>query len=151
MRNKVSLLALAVLTGVLAAGCAGPEKKLGRGLNNMFDIVRMGEVRRTMEQSALFESADYSYTSGFVKGLNRSLARAGIGVYEIVTFPIPNPGSGYDPVFADSFPPGSVYPDSYKPDLVEGSTFATDINLGFSGGDVAPNVPGSRFWIFDTH
>jgi hypothetical protein len=29
--------------------------------------------------------------------------------------------------------------------------FATDTNLGFSGGDVAPFIPGSRFRIFDTH
>jgi hypothetical protein len=27
--------------------------------------------------------------------------------------------------------------------------FETDINLGFSGGDVAPIIPGSRFRIFD--
>ena len=151
MRNTVSFLTLVALAGALAAGCAGPEKKLGRGLNNTFDIVRMGEFRRTMEQSALFQSADYAYSSGLIKGLNRTLARTGIGIYEVVTFPIPNPKSSYDPVFADSFPPGSVYPDNYTPGLLEDTMFSTDTNLGFAGGDVAPNIPGSRFRIFDTH
>jgi putative exosortase-associated protein (TIGR04073 family) len=151
MRNTVPFLAVAVLAGALAGGCAGPEKKLGRGFGNMFDIVRMGEVRRTMEQSTLFEEPGYTYGKGFARGLSRELARTGIGIYEVVTFPIPNPGGGYDPVFADSFPPGPVNPDNYSPDLVEDSTFATDSNLGFSGGAVAPNIPGSRFRIFDTH
>jgi hypothetical protein len=47
--------------------------------------------------------------------------------------------------------PSPVYPDSYTPNLVEDSSFATDTNLGFSGGDVNPLMPGSRFRIFDTH
>jgi hypothetical protein len=42
-----------------------------------------------------------------------------------------------------------VYPDSYKPRLLSDSTFDTDTSLGFSGGDVMPFVPGSRFHIFD--
>jgi hypothetical protein len=47
--------------------------------------------------------------------------------------------------------PSPVYPDNYTPDLVEDSTIATDTNLGFSGGDVMPFLPGSRFRVFDTH
>jgi len=43
------------LVGVLASGCAGPEKKFGRGMNNLLEIVRMGDMRRTMEQTALFD------------------------------------------------------------------------------------------------
>jgi hypothetical protein len=42
-----------------------------------------------------------------------------------------------------------IYPDSYKPSLIDDSTFHTDTALGFSGGDIAPFVPGSRFRIFD--
>jgi hypothetical protein len=42
-----------------------------------------------------------------------------------------------------------VYPASYKPGILSDSIFATDTALGFSGGDVAPFVPGSRFKIFD--
>ncbi len=151
MRTTFSFLSLIALVGVFAAGCAGPERKLGRGMSNTFEIVRGGEFRRTMEQSALWDGPDYAYTTGFIKGMNRTLARTGIGIYEVLTFPIPNPHRGYDPVCTDSFAPGPVYPDNYKPDLMEDSMFSTDTNLGFAGGDVMPMLPGNRFRIFDTH
>ena len=47
--------------------------------------------------------------------------------------------------------PGPVFPDNYTPNVLEDSLFATDTNLGFSGGDITPMLPGSRFRIFDTH
>ncbi len=147
MRNKLPFLAALALAGVLAGGCANTERKFGRGMANTFEIVRMGEFRRTMEQTALFDGPDASYTTGFVRGINRTLARTGIGVYEMVTAPFPP----YDPVFTAYLAPGPVYPDAYTPGLLEDSMFATDANLGFSGGDVAPMIPGSRFRIFDTH
>ena len=54
-------------------------------------------------------------------------------------------------MFTDFLNPNPVYPDSYTPTLVEDPLFSTDANLGFSGGDIAPFVPGSRFRVFDTH
>ncbi len=135
------------MAGALVTGCANTERKFGRGMSNTFEIVRGGEFRRTMEQTALFDSPDTSYGLGFIRGLNRSLARTGVGIYEVVTAPFPP----YDPVWTDYLTPGPVYPDSYTPTLKEDSTFATDANLGFSGGDVMPMMPGSRFRIFDTH
>ncbi len=116
-------------------------------MGNTFEIVRFGEFRRTMEQTALFDSADNAYGVGFIRGLNRTLARTGVGIYEMVTAPIPP----YGPVWTDYLAPNPVYPDSYTPTLKEDSMFATDANLGFSGGDVMPMMPGSRFRIFDTH
>jgi putative exosortase-associated protein (TIGR04073 family) len=132
------------LAGVALAvsGCAGMEHKLGRGINNLTEIPRGGEVRRSMEQSALFRSPDEAYTTGFIHGFHRSLARTFVGAYEIITAPFPP----YDPVI---FPVDPVYPDTYKPKLISDSIFATDTHLGFSGGDVAPMIPGSRFSIFD--
>ena len=144
MKKTLVFLGAVVITGFLATGCAGPEQKLGRGLSNTYEIVRLGEMRRTVEQMSLFES-DSRYASSWVKGFNRSLARTGIGIYEVVTFPIPS----YKPVATGTFKPYPVYPDSYKPRLVEDSTFATDTAIGFSGGDIAPWFPGSRFHIFD--
>ncbi len=158
------LLALAGLT-VLVTGCAGPEKKLGRGLLNTTEIFRLGEIRRSMEQTALWESTDTVPTTGFLRGLNRTIVRTGIGLYEVVTFPIPS----YEPhkvsanrTYPDAnlrnktYPWGGMtlseypaYPDSYRPGLLSDSIFATDTSLGFSGGDVAPMIPGSRFRIFD--
>jgi len=147
MRNKVPLLATLFITGFLAAGCANTEKKFGRGMSNMFEIVRGGELRRTMEQTALFDGPDTGYTTGFMRGLNRTLARTGVGIYEVVTAPFPP----YDPVFTDYLSPNPVYPDNYTPGLMEDSIWATDSNLGFAGGDVTPLIPGSRFRIFDNH
>lgn len=146
MRN-LALLALLVLTAAFAAGCANTERKFGRGMSNLFELARLGEFRRSVEQTALFDGPDAGYTVGFVRGLNRSLARAGVGIYEIVTAPIPP----YDPVFTDYLTPGPVYPDNYTPGILADSMFATDWNLGFSGGDVMPFLPGSRFRVFDSH
>jgi putative exosortase-associated protein (TIGR04073 family) len=147
MRKTLPLLSVAVLAGVLATGCANVENKFGRGMSNTAEALRMGDMRRTVEQTALFYSPDVAYTTGFIKGLNKTLVRTGVGIYEIVTAPIPP----YGPVLTDYLTPNPVYPDNYTPNLVEDSMFATDTNLGFSGGDILPFIPGSRFRIFDAH
>lgn len=147
MRKTLPLLILLGIVASLGSGCASAEKKFGRGMRNTYEIIRMGDMRREMEQGALFNSPEYGYTTGFVRGLNKSLARTGIGIYEMITFPIPP----YDPVATNYLTPDPVYPDNYRPSLMEDSLYATDTNLGFSGGDVAPFFPGSRFRIFDTH
>jgi putative exosortase-associated protein (TIGR04073 family) len=147
MRYKIPFLAAIFAVGALTTGCTSMEQKFGRGMANTVEIVRMGEFRRSVEQTAIFGGPDRGYTTGFVRGLNRSLARTGVGIYEVVTAPFPP----YDPVLTDYLAPGPVYPDNYQPNLLEDSLFATDTNLGFSGGDVLPFVPGARFRIFDTH
>lgn len=149
MRNVISLLALTALAALLTSGCKGPEQKLGRGFSNTMEITRFGEMRRSIEQTAVFESPSAGYTAGAVRGLNRTLARTGLGLFEIVTFPFPMPGSGYRPICTHYLPPGPAYPDSYKPGLISGSTFDTDTTLGINGGDAAPFIPGSRFKVFD--
>lgn len=141
MRLTFSLLAI-LSAALLTTGCAGPEQKLGRGMLNVTEFARMGEIRRSMEQTALWDNTDAAYTTGFIRGFNRSLARTAVGAYELVTAPLPP----YDPVFLPEFP---VYPDSFRPRLIADPTFGPDAALGFSGGDVAPMVPGSRFRIFD--
>jgi putative exosortase-associated protein (TIGR04073 family) len=145
MRTSFSLLAAVLTVGLLTVGCKGPEKKLGRGFSNMTEFTRMGELRREVEQTALFESPEVAYTRGAVRGLHKMLARTFIGVYEVVTFPIPS----YEPVFTDYLSEHPVYPDSYRSKILADSTFAHDTSLGFAGGDVAPMIPGSRFRIFD--
>jgi putative exosortase-associated protein (TIGR04073 family) len=145
MRNVTPLLALAGLVALFTSGCAGPEQKFGRGMSNTFEITRLGEMRRSIEQTAVFESSSIGYTAGAVSGLNRTLARTGLGIYEIVTAPLPP----YHPIWTSYLSPGPVYPESYKPGLISDSTFDTDTYTGFSGGDVAPFIPGSRFRVFD--
>jgi putative exosortase-associated protein (TIGR04073 family) len=111
MQKTFPYLAVLLLAGVLASGCANTEKKFGRGVSNVFEIVRGGEFRRTMEQTALFDGPDAAYGTGFFRGINRTFARTGVGIYEVVTAPFPP----YDPVMTDYLAPGPVYPDNYVP------------------------------------
>jgi putative exosortase-associated protein (TIGR04073 family) len=151
MRCKSTLVGVAVLATLLGAGCAGPEKKLGRGLNNLTEFARMGEINQSVEQTFLWDGPSSAYTTGFIRGFNRSLVRTGVGLYEVVTAPIPS----YDPILRPGgpiLPDASVdpaFPDSYTPHMISSTTFEPDSALGFSGGDVLPFVPGSRFRIFD--
>jgi putative exosortase-associated protein (TIGR04073 family) len=145
MRNVTFLTACVAAVSVLSSGCSGPEQKLGRGVSNMTEILRMGEMRRSVEQTAVWSGPDVGYTTGFVRGMSKTLARTGVGIYEVVTFPIPS----YDPLFKHYIIPGTVYPDSYKPNMLGDPLFGPDNNLGFYGGDVMPFVPGSQFRIFD--
>ena len=138
------LITVAALT-VLTVGCAGPERKLGRGVANIFEPVRMGEMRRSVEQTGVFYSPNEAYTRGVIEGFNRTLVRTGLGVYEIATFPIPS----YDPILTDYLAPNPVYPANYKPAVVSTTTFETGVNVGFSGGSIAPWIPGNRFYIFE--
>ena len=135
---------VAAVAALFAAGCAGPEQKLGRGLSNTFEIVRMGELRHSVEESAVFDSPGSGYF-GFIHGLDRSIERTGLGLYEVVTFPIPS----YKPIATSSFSTDPVFPESYKPGVISDPLFDTDTYTGFSGGDVAPFIPGSRFQVFE--
>lgn len=157
--GAIAIGAIAFLTG-----CAGPENKFGRGLANMTEIVRMGEMHRSMEQTGLWEGPVAAGTTGFARGLTRTLARTGVGIYEVVTAPLPP----YGPVAAldhkmypdhsvktTSYPWGGLkmpekpsFPASFTPGSANG-VFNTDSSMGFSGGDVFPYLPGSRFRVFD--
>jgi len=147
MRNILSFLATVAIAGIFSSGCANTEQKLGRGMSNMTEFARLGEMRRSMEQTALFDQPGGHYATGFIRGLSKSFARTGVGIYEVVTAPFPP----YDPVFTSYLSPNPAYPDAYRPDIIDDAMFDTDTNMGFSGGDVAPYIPGSRFKIFDTH
>lgn len=159
MRVALSLLSVAAV--VVFTGCAGPENKFGRGMNNLTEIVRGGEMHRAIEQSSLWDGPTAGATTGFARGFTRTMARTGIGLYEVVTFPLPPykplltpKGALYpdpsvktrkEPWGGLELPETPVFPDSYKPGWRATSIFDTDSALGFSGGDVAPRAPGSRF------
>ena len=145
MRNAITFLILAVGAALFTAGCAGPEQKLGRGFSNLTEFTRLGEIQRSVEQTAIFNAPEYSYATGLIHGFDQSVARTAMGAYEVVTFPFPP----YNSVLTKVVSPGTVYPASYRPGLYSTGTFDTDTYIGFSGGDVAPFFPGSRFTIFD--
>ncbi len=163
MRSSTTLLVIAL--ALVFTGCAGPERKLGRGMNNLTEVARLGEFRRSVEQTYLWEGPESAYTTGVIRGFNRTIVRTALGVYEVATFPLPP----YRPLLTSTnrvypdytvanlgFPWGGivipekpVYPASYRPQILSDSLFYTDTSLGFSGGDIAPMVPGSRFKIFE--
>jgi putative exosortase-associated protein (TIGR04073 family) len=143
--RKILFPLVAACAALFAAGCAGPEQKLGRGVSNSWDIIRLGEMRRTVEQTSVLSSPGEGYTVGVIRGFDRSVARTGLGLYEMITFPFPP----YHPIATKYFTPGPAYPESYKPGLISDPLFDTDTYTGFSGGDIAPFVPGSRFKVFD--
>ena len=145
MRNALSFLSVVALAALFTSGCAGPEAKLGRGVSNFGEVARGGEWRRSVEETAVFDSPDAGYSVGFVRGFDRSVTRTGVGIYEVLTFPFPP----YHPVLTKYLAPEPVYPDNYAPGLVSDSLFDTDTYVGLGGGDVAPIVPGSRFKVFD--
>ena len=143
--RKIIFPLVAVCAALVFTGCAGPERKLGRGLSNSYELIRWGEMRRSIEQNAILETPDSGYTYGAYSGFHKSVARAGLGLVEIVTFPLPP----YRPLLTSYIPANPQSPESYKPGLISDSLFDTDTFTGFSGGDIAPFVPGSRFKVFD--
>ena len=84
----MTLLAVIAFAAMFVTGCAGPEQKLGRGISNTFEIVRMGDMRRSIEQNEIFDPYD-GFTTGMVSGFDKSITRTGVGIYEVVTAPIP--------------------------------------------------------------
>lgn len=147
MRNVISLLSLVALGALFTAGCAGPEQRLGNGFNNLTEFARLGEMRASVEQYAVLDPSSGGYTTGLIHGFDESVYRTVMGAYQVATFPAGNAlsQSSFDQKYV---PKGTVYPDSYRPGLIDEPTFQTDTYFGFSGGDIAPLVPGSRFFVF---
>lgn len=145
MRNTLFLLGSAALVALLGVGCAGPEQKLGRGFSNAGEVVRLNEFQRSVEQDGLFYGTDTGMTTGVVQGVDHTVERTGLGLFEILTFPFPP----YHPVLTSYVPAKPQYADAYAPRKWADPIFDTDYSLGFSGGDVAPWFPGSRFRVFD--
>ena len=146
---RISFSLLATLTGLtlLATGCAGPERKLGRGMLNATEFTRLGAMQRSVEQTAIFNAPNYSYATGVIRGFDQSVYTTAMGAYQIVTFPAGNylTQSHFDQKYV---PQTVAYPDSYHPGLIDTGTFQTDQYIGFSGGSIAPFIPGNRFTIF---
>ena len=75
-------------------------RKLGRGCANvLFGVI---EVPNQITKADA-EQGGGAIPYGIGKGFVRWIAREFVGVYEIVTFPIPFPG-GYKPVMKPEFP-----------------------------------------------
>ncbi len=80
----------------------GPIRKLGRGLANMTS--GSTELFASIEQTTDSDGSSASASYGVVRGLTRTLARFGVGVYEVVTFPFPTTKGTYAPVLRKPIP-----------------------------------------------
>src|SRR5262245_57849367 len=89
-------LAAWVVAAVLVMGFSATNtfadnagRKLGRGLaNTLFGVAEIPiQVQRTLEQ----EGSGAAITYGVCKGIGHFFMREGVGIYEIITFPIPYP------------------------------------------------------------
>ncbi|MEI6082902.1 MAG: exosortase system-associated protein, TIGR04073 family [Verrucomicrobiota bacterium] len=76
-------------------------RKLGRGFSNL--LFGIAEVPNQVTKTTAEKGGAAGVTYGFGKGLVRWLCREVVGVYEIVTFPIPAPRY-YKPVMRPEFP-----------------------------------------------
>lgn len=141
MRNFLPLLALLAVVALLTSGCIGAQEKLGRGVRNTCDIVRLGGLRTSMEQTTVWNSPTEGATTGVVKGICLTAARTGVGIYEVVTFPIPP----YHPIARPYLTPLPTYPDNYRNWIPNDPLYHTDHYVGFSGGTAFGWVPGSQF------
>jgi len=102
MRKKILLVALTVvlLTGVIVtnAYCDDALKKLGRGICNCvtFPLEIFEQIKRTNASDGPMAG----WTWGLLKGIGMTGVRAVVGVYEVVTFPLPLP-KHYEPILKD--------------------------------------------------
>jgi putative exosortase-associated protein (TIGR04073 family) len=145
MRSALSILALLAFVATFTSGCAGPEEKLGRGMRNSTDIVRLSGLRTSMEQTAVWDSPSAAATTGVIKGVDMTLARTGIGIYEIITFPFPP----YHPIATKYLTPDPTLPSNQTTVMANDPLFQTDQYIGYSGGRFAGFVPGSQFSVWD--
>lgn len=88
-------------------------RKAVRGWQNLaFGLVT--DVPRTAYYEARDHGAFYGFTVGLVKGIGQGAVRTAVGVYELLTFPIP--ANDYEPVVLPAYPfepgPTEVFPDA---------------------------------------
>lgn len=100
MKKALTVMVVGALVFSLAppVHADGPLKKLGRGMANVLTCPlefpkALGEAH---DEDGLFAS----FTWGVLAGTFNIVKRAAVGVYEIVTFPVPLPAD-YKPVLDD--------------------------------------------------
>lgn len=127
MGSVSQVLSLAVAGAAVAfTGCSSMEHKLGRGIANVMEPVRMGEFTRSTEQTYLADGPVVARSYGYVHGVTRTVQRTVVGAFEIATFPIPS-----EPLIVPNEP---VFPDSVVPEMSSNLGVSTDRYVGLDGG-----------------
>jgi putative exosortase-associated protein (TIGR04073 family) len=105
---KVGLVAVA-LVSTLATGI-GAEKMVSpaaaekgvRGLANT-GLGVVVELPKTVYYDTLEDGPLYGLTVGVLEGLSWGIARTLVGIYEVLTFPFPEP-EAYRPIYTPAYP-----------------------------------------------
>lgn len=99
----VALILTAMGTSAQAAGSTGERiaLKAARGVDNVV-LGLVTEWPKTIYYRSKAHGLPYGMTVGIVEGLAVGVARTGVGVYELATFPLPYP-AGYQPLLSPEF------------------------------------------------
>jgi len=99
----------------------GPTRKLGRGLGNI--AFGLTELPTSMMSVNYFEGNSAAFSYGIVRGLGRTFARLGYGLYDTFLFPFPNYKGTYAPPYQSNvqwiwsgyseFPPELLFETRY--------------------------------------
>jgi len=104
MKCPLTLIALLVTSAVAFADIQqppssdnGPTRKLGRGLGNI--CFGFTELPDSMLSVNYMEGNNAAFSYGVVRGLARSFARVGYGLYDVFLFPVPSYKGTYAPPY----------------------------------------------------
>lgn len=100
--SSLALLAMTITAAPAHAAVeGGPIQKLTRGFLNVVTgwLELPAQVGKVTELKGSFAGA----TEGLARGVVLGLGRTVVGALELVTFPIPNPVTGYGPVVEPEF------------------------------------------------
>jgi putative exosortase-associated protein (TIGR04073 family) len=103
-RNAVSMTSVIALLafGVASpAGADSPGHKAGRGLAAM--ATPFLEIPGNIIAMNRREGPVEAWTMGLARGIGMTIVRPGVGVYELVTAPIPVP-ENYEPILEPEYP-----------------------------------------------
>ena len=113
-RRMFVTLALGILLGVILPATVAAEEgddtasKIGlkafRGVSNTV-LGLATEIPRTMYYDSRTEGPTYGLTVGFLEGIALGLGRTLVGVYELITSPVPLP-EDYKPILEPGDPFG---------------------------------------------
>lgn len=106
-----ALLAIALVTGASVAFADiqappasdfGPTRKLGRGIANI--AFGSTEFVTSLTEVNFSEGNSAMWSYGVVRGVGRTIARLGFGVYEVALFPFPLAKGTYRPPYKSDIP-----------------------------------------------
>lgn len=80
----------------------GPTRKLGRGIGNI--AFGLSEIPDSIFAVNYSEGNSAAWSYGLVRGIGRSFARLGYGIYEVATFPAPTVRGSYRPPYRSDIP-----------------------------------------------